>query len=67
MQQINKTSLRIKPYSVKELAGLYGICSRTFKKWLEPFEPAIGPRNGRYYTIHQVNIIFDKLGTPEKE
>jgi transposase-like protein len=54
----------IKPYSTKEIAMLYGVCDKTLKKWLKPFEEYIGKKTGRYYTIAQVNIIFDKLGMP---
>jgi hypothetical protein len=54
----------IKPYSVKDLAGIYGVCDKTFKKWLRPFITAIGEKNGRYYSVAQVKIIFEKLGVP---
>jgi transposase len=58
------TTTEVKPYSTKEIAMLYGICDKTLKKWLKPFEEGIGKKTGRYYTIAQVNIIFDKLGMP---
>lgn len=58
------TSAEIKPYSTKEIATLYGVCDKTLKKWLKPFEQNIGIKTGRYYTIAQVNIIFDRLGMP---
>lgn len=55
----------IKPYSSKDLAAMYHVTKKTFKKWLTPFEDEIGERNGYYYTNIQVKIIFDKIGTPE--
>jgi hypothetical protein len=47
-----------------ELARLYCVCDRTFKKWIAPFAEEIGLKPGRYYTISQVKIIFEKLGLP---
>ncbi len=54
----------LKAYSLKELAEIYGVDWRTFKKWLEPFEQEIGKKQGRYYKIPQVKIIFEKLSLP---
>jgi hypothetical protein len=58
------TTTAIKPYSTKELSELYGICVKTFLKWIKPFANSIGDKHGRYYTIAQVHMIFDKLGMP---
>lgn len=54
------------PYTTDELAMLYGITSKTFLKWLEPFKNEIGQKIGWYFNIRQVNIVFEKLGRPEK-
>jgi hypothetical protein len=54
----------IRPYSAKDLAGFYGVCDKTFKKWISPFLGEIGIKNGRFYTVAQVKIIFDKLDLP---
>ncbi len=56
----------IKPYSLKELAGLYNVSKNTFKKWLEPVKSQIGKRVGYYYSVHQVEIIFKHLGVPAR-
>jgi len=58
------TNTEIKPYSIKELSGLYGVCPKTIKKWMKPFEKNIGQKQGRYYTVAQVTTIFNKLGLP---
>ncbi len=55
---------QVKPYTHKELSGYYGVCDKTFKKWLMPFEPQIGKKVGRYYTVVQVRIILEKIGIP---
>lgn len=59
-----KKVIQIRPYTRKELAQIYGVCSRTFKKWLMPFEAEIGKQHGRLYSIPQVKIIFEKLSLP---
>ena len=56
--------MKLKACTTAELSELYGVCSRTLKKWITPFETEIGERRGRYYTINQVKVIYDKLGLP---
>ena len=56
----------IRPSSIKDLAGVYGCCDKTMKKWIIPFNSEVGVKNGRYYSVAQVKIIFDKLGLPCK-
>lgn len=54
----------IKPYTTKELAALYEVTPRTFRTWIFPHKEAIGEKISIYYTIKQVEIIFDRLGVP---
>ena len=56
----------IRPSSTKDLASVYGCCDKTMKKWIIPFNSEVGVKNGRYYSVAQVKIIFDKLGLPCK-
>ena len=56
----------IRPSSIRDLAGVYGCCDKTMKKWIIPFHAEVGLKNGRYYSVAQVKIIFDKLGLPCK-
>lgn len=59
------TSVReVKPYTLKEIASIYGVCDKTLKRWLKPFKEEIGERQGRFYNVTQVRLIFDKLGVP---
>lgn len=60
----HSSKLLLKPYSLMELSRIYGVDFRTFKKWLNPFQDKIGLRIGRFYTVAQVKVIFDALGTP---
>jgi transposase len=61
----NRNAYVIKPYSLKELAVMYNVSKNTFKKWLEPINDQMGRRQGYYYNVHQVEIIFKYLGVPE--
>ena len=58
------TSIPLKPYSLTELSKLYSVCIKTIKKWMKPFSEEIGEKNGRFYTINQVKVIFSKIGLP---
>ena len=56
----------IRPSSTKDLARVYGCCTKTMKRWINPYIAEVGVKNGRYYSVAQVKIIFDKLGLPCK-
>jgi hypothetical protein len=58
--------VEIKPYYPTELARMYGIDRKTFRRWLKPHAEAIGEKKGHYFTALQVRIIFEKLGIPGK-
>jgi transposase-like protein len=58
-------SMPLHAYSVQDLARLYRVNKVTFKKWIKPFEEAIGERIGHFYTVKQVLVIIDKLGLPD--
>lgn len=61
---VEKRRIELKPYTLKELALVYDVCVRTINKWLLPFHDEIGKKQGRYYNITQVKIVFEKLGLP---
>lgn len=63
---VTKEKIQMKAYSLSELARIYQVDWRTFKKWLRPFEKEIGEKQGRYYNIPQVKIIFEKLDLPSE-
>lgn len=56
----------IRPSSIKDFSAIYGCCDKTMKKWIIPFLSDVGLKNGRYYSVAQVKIIFEKLGLPCK-
>ena len=57
--------IRIRSYSVKEVANLYGVSGKILKKWLDDYEKEIGYRKGHFYNPKQMKIIFEKLGDPQ--
>ena len=59
-----KEVAEVRPYSTKELAQIYGVCDKTLIKWMKPFTGDIGEKRGRFFTVAQVEIIFNKLGMP---
>jgi hypothetical protein len=58
--------VEIKPYSVSELATLYGVSRRTIRNWIAPHSDLVGVKIGHIYTALQVKLIFEKLGLPGK-
>ena len=63
-KEARPNTIEVRPYCLIELCHMYQISPRTFKKWLLPFADEIGKKNGRFYTVLQVSLIFDKLGLP---
>lgn len=64
MEETKKT-IELRPYSMKEIYNLYGISWYVFKTLLKEFEQELGPLNGKYYTVNQVQLIFKKIGIPK--
>ena len=57
----------IRPYTTKELVELYGVSIPTFIKWIKKFEDELGEKQGWFWNIKQVRLIFEKLGKPGME
>lgn len=55
---------KLKPYTAKQLADMYEVSLNTFKKWVKKHDAAIGPKEGHFYNIFQVEVIISKLGFP---
>lgn len=58
------TVVKIKRYKLIELAEFYEVDKRTLREWLDKFKEELGIRNGHYYSIRQVKLIFSKLELP---
>lgn len=61
---MNRNLRSIRPYSKSQLAALYEVSNRTFYTLIKPFEELIGKKVGKYYTVRQVELIFECLGLP---
>lgn len=62
--EVIEQKIRVKPFSVTELAEYYGCSVKTIKTWLAPIEEELGPRMGHFYTPKQVRVIFSEWGVP---
>ena len=60
-----KRIVEIRSYSIGELSKLYEQSVKTMNRWLKPHVDTIGQRQGRYYTVKQVELIFEALGLPK--
>ena len=54
--------VRIKRYKLIEMAAIYEVDRKTFRRWLTKLP--LGEREGHYYSIPQVRLIFSKLELP---
>lgn len=63
-EQIKERTFILKTYTRKELREIYGVPPKTFQRWLEPFNEALGMKNKRYLTIEQVRKIVEQFGIP---
>jgi len=54
----------VRPCTARELAELYQLSYKVFKRHLGPHLTKIGPRNGRFYLVNQVILIIDVMGLP---
>ena len=60
----NDNQIIVKPYTQKELAAIYGVSAKTFRKWIRVMDIELGNRIGYYYSIEQVKIVFTRLQLP---
>lgn len=65
MENSEKKSIEIKPYLNNELARFYQVSHPTFTKWMKGIADKVGKRNGAYWSVKQVEIIFAELGMPK--
>ncbi len=59
-----KHRIQAKPASKSELARAYRVSVRTLNNWLKGVESEVGQPLGRYYTIKQVEELFNHWGEP---
>ena len=59
-------NLLIKPYRLKDLAEIYGVCNRTMKKWITNAAPQAKRNRSQFYPIAAVANILEALGLPQR-
>jgi hypothetical protein len=57
--------LLIRPYRMKDLAAIYGVCARTVRKWMTQHGIAEGKKTCKYFSIEEVFAIVSTLGFPQ--
>ena len=65
MTQTEIKTIEVKPYMIGELAKHFQVSEKTFRCWLKDITERVGQRKGRYYTIKQVEMIFQEFGIPK--
>ena len=54
----------VRPCTGRELADLYKVSYKVFRRHIKPIAEKIGYRNGHFYMINQVIMIIEFLGIP---
>jgi hypothetical protein len=62
---MSDTHTKPEAMTLTQMAAKYKVCSRTIKKWIEPYLDEIGrPQRTYIFTPEQVRKIFEKIGEP---
>ena len=56
--------IRVRPYMPNELASIYTVSGPTMTNWIKSIKEKVGVRLGQYYSVRQVEIIFEHFGVP---
>jgi hypothetical protein len=59
-------NLNIKPYRLKDLIAIYDVNENTFKRWMAQYPEQLSKKDGKYYSIRQVEFMIEKFGLPRK-
>lgn len=65
MTKTEVKSIEVRPYMPGELAKLYKVSHPTILRWIKGIGEKLGKRDGQYYSVKQVEIIFEELGLPK--
>ena len=61
----NEPTTKPEAMTLTQLALKYKVCTKTVKKWLQPFIDDIGrPEKTYLFTPEQVRKIYEKIGEP---
>jgi hypothetical protein len=56
----------VRPYSLKELAAVYGVHYKRLRAWIDEMAAEHGEKKGKYFSIAQVRGIVTAIGFPAK-
>ena len=59
-------NLIIKPYRLKDLATIFDVNQQTLKRWMSKYPERLSEKDGKYYSVHQVNYMIEVFGLPHK-
>lgn len=59
-------NLIIKPYRMKDLAAIFDVNQQTLKRWMSKHSEKLAEKDGKYYSVHQVNYMIEIFGLPHK-
>jgi hypothetical protein len=59
-------NLIIKPYRIIDLAGIFDVNRKTMRRWMNNFPNELGKRDGKYFSISQVEFMIAQFGLPKK-
>lgn len=59
-------NLLIKPYRVCDLANIFDVNPKTFRKWMLQYPEELERRTGKYFSVNQVRFCIEKFGLPGK-
>ncbi|HEX7904900.1 MAG TPA: hypothetical protein VF487_13570 [Chitinophagaceae bacterium] len=62
----DKGNLIIKPYRMTDLAAIFDVNYRTMKRWMSNFPNDLHKKEGKYYSIQQVEFMIGQFGLPRK-
>ena len=59
-------NLIVKPYRMIDLAAIFDVNYRTMKRWMSNFPNELGKKDGKYYSVHQVQFMIGQFGLPRR-
>lgn len=62
----DKGNLIIKPYRIIDLAAIFDVNRKTMKRWMSNFPNELGKREGKYFSINQVQFMIAQFGLPRR-
>ncbi len=58
--------LIIKPYRLTDLSAIFDVNYKTMRRWMNNFPSELNKRDGKYYSIRQVEFMIAQFGLPRR-